>query len=153
MFDAPNFDRLLINRSSCLRHSGIKRRSRSRMCDCSRNARAQRGIARSPGAADGDGRSAKHHQPITYRRAAGPRCYSRKCRGDCGIDDVLLRLREGKAMSPRAHLGPYPLERLEMSIDQPHYRGYATITPFTFPTSLLRTISQCCVLSGFKRTS
>ena len=26
----------------------------------------------------------------------------------CGIDDVLLRLREGNTMVPRAHFGPYP---------------------------------------------
>ena len=27
----------------------------------------------------------------------------------CGIDDVVLRLREGNAMVPRAHFGPIPI--------------------------------------------
>ena len=30
----------------------------------------------------------------------------------CGIDDVVLRLREGNAMAPRAHFGPIPLGRV-----------------------------------------
>ena len=42
--------------------------------------RAQRGIARGPGASDGDGRSARHHQPITHRRAAGARRHRRERR-------------------------------------------------------------------------
>ena len=28
----------------------------------------------------------------------------------CGIDDVVLRLREGNTMVPRAHFGPIPIE-------------------------------------------
>ena len=40
----------------------------------------------------------------------------------CGVDDVLLRLREGNATVPRAHFGPIPLGRGEISIDEPHYR-------------------------------
>ncbi|HEU4341215.1 MAG TPA: GAF domain-containing protein, partial [Candidatus Binatia bacterium] len=35
----------------------------------------------------------------------------------CGIDDVVLRLREGNAMVPRAHFGPMPIGRVEVSID------------------------------------
>ena len=35
----------------------------------------------------------------------------------CGIDDVVLRLREGNAMVPRAHFGSIPIGRAEMSID------------------------------------
>ena len=35
----------------------------------------------------------------------------------CGIDDVVLRLREGNAMVPRAHFGPIPItSRVEISI-------------------------------------
>ena len=40
----------------------------------------------------------------------------------CGIDDVVLRLREGNAMVSRAHFGPIPIGRGEISIDEPQYR-------------------------------
>src|SRR5262249_55300437 len=42
----------------------------------------------------------------------------------CGIDDVLLRLREGNSMVARAHFGPIPIpmSRVEISIDEPWYR-------------------------------
>ena len=41
----------------------------------------------------------------------------------CGIDDVSLRLREGKSMVARAHFGPVtiPDRRLEMSLDEPWF--------------------------------
>ena len=41
-------------------------------------AGAQRGVARGAGAADGDGGSARHHQPIPHGRAAGPRRHRRE---------------------------------------------------------------------------
>ena len=40
----------------------------------------------------------------------------------CGIDDVVLRLHEGNTMVPRAHFGPIPIGRVEISIDEPQYR-------------------------------
>ena len=41
----------------------------------------------------------------------------------CGIDDVVLRLREGNIMVPRAHFGPIPHPaRVEISMDDPQYR-------------------------------
>jgi GAF domain-containing protein len=40
----------------------------------------------------------------------------------CGIDDVLLRLHEGNVMIPRAHFGPIPIGRVEISTDEPHVR-------------------------------
>ncbi len=40
----------------------------------------------------------------------------------CGIDDVLLRLREGDAMAARAHFGPIPILDMEVSIDAPVFR-------------------------------
>ena len=40
----------------------------------------------------------------------------------CGIDDVVLRLHEGDTMVPRAHFGPIPIGRVEISIDEPHHR-------------------------------
>ena len=40
----------------------------------------------------------------------------------CGIDDVVLRLNESNALVPRAHFGPIPIGRVEISIDEPHHR-------------------------------
>ena len=40
--------------------------------------RAQCRIARSAGASDGNGRGARHHQPLAHRRAAGSRRYRRE---------------------------------------------------------------------------
>ena len=41
----------------------------------------------------------------------------------CGIDDVVLRLREGDVMVSRAHFGPIPRTgRVEISIDEPAFR-------------------------------
>ncbi len=40
----------------------------------------------------------------------------------CGIDDVALRLREGDNMLRRAHFGPVPILRVEISIDAPQFR-------------------------------
>src|SRR5262245_8347443 len=40
----------------------------------------------------------------------------------CGIDDVVLRLRVGNVMVRRAHFGPMPIGRVEVSIDEPQYR-------------------------------
>ena len=39
----------------------------------------------------------------------------------CGIDDVTLRLRADNVMVPRAHIGPIPIGRVEISIDEPQY--------------------------------
>src|SRR5262245_36179853 len=41
----------------------------------------------------------------------------------CGIDRLVLRLREGNAMVPRAHFGPAPITSPEISRDEPaHFR-------------------------------
>jgi GAF domain-containing protein/anti-sigma regulatory factor (Ser/Thr protein kinase) len=39
----------------------------------------------------------------------------------CGIDDVVLRLRDGNAMVPRAHYGPIPIGHVEVSSDDPRF--------------------------------
>jgi GAF domain-containing protein len=39
----------------------------------------------------------------------------------CGIDDVLLRLRERNIMVPRAHFGSIPIGRVEISSDEPSF--------------------------------
>ena len=40
----------------------------------------------------------------------------------CGIDDVVLRLRERETMTVRAHFGPIPTGRPQISVDEPQYR-------------------------------
>ena len=40
----------------------------------------------------------------------------------CGIDDVVLRLREANNMLPRAHFGSIPFGRIEISIDEAQFR-------------------------------
>ena len=40
----------------------------------------------------------------------------------CGIDDVVLRLREGDTMVSRSHYGPIPMTRGEIGADEPHVR-------------------------------
>src|SRR6266498_1554670 len=40
----------------------------------------------------------------------------------CGIDDVSLRLREGKKSVLRAHFGPVPIGPVEIGIDAPPIR-------------------------------
>ena len=40
----------------------------------------------------------------------------------CGIDDALLRLREGDAMVARAHFGSIPILNMEISINAPVFR-------------------------------
>src|SRR5262249_45199035 len=40
----------------------------------------------------------------------------------CGIDDVVLRLREENTMVARAHFGSIPINRVEISIDEPQHQ-------------------------------
>jgi len=40
----------------------------------------------------------------------------------CGIDDVVLRLREGDTMTVRAHFGPIPPGRPQIGVDEAQYR-------------------------------
>ena len=40
----------------------------------------------------------------------------------CGVDDVVLRLREGDILLARAHFGPIPIRTDEISMDAPHFR-------------------------------
>src|SRR5262249_49295577 len=37
----------------------------------------------------------------------------------CGVDDVELRLREGNSMISRAHIGPIPVGRVKISVNEP----------------------------------
>ena len=62
----------------------------------------------------------------------------------CGIDDVVLRLREGNAMVPRAHFGPIPVPIgcVEISTDEHIFVGCANVARSTFPMSALRKTFQ-----------
>ena len=40
----------------------------------------------------------------------------------CGVDDVVLRLREGNALIPRAHFGSIPIGRVEIGMDEAQHR-------------------------------
>jgi GAF domain-containing protein len=53
----------------------------------------------------------------------------------CGIDDVVLRLREGNTMVQRAHFGPIPvpMSRVEISIDETHFRWMREHGPLHIP--------------------
>jgi GAF domain-containing protein/anti-sigma regulatory factor (Ser/Thr protein kinase) len=51
----------------------------------------------------------------------------------CGIDDVLLRLREGNTLVPRSHFGPVPSGRADVSIDEPQYRWMREHGPLHIP--------------------
>jgi GAF domain-containing protein len=48
----------------------------------------------------------------------------------CGVDDVLLRLRDGESMTVRAHFGSIPIPRVQVGIDEPQTswtREYGTL--------------------------
>jgi len=40
----------------------------------------------------------------------------------CGIDDVVLRLRDRNTITPRAHFGPIPITRVAISVDEPYFQ-------------------------------
>ena len=78
---------------------------------------------------------------------------SRARHGFVGSMTCVLRLREGDIMVSRAHFGPIPGSRVEMSVLMSHsFAGCASMARFTFPTSARRTIFQCWVLGGVWRT-
>ena len=60
----------------------------------------------------------------------------------CGIDDVVLRLHEGNNSVVRAHFGPVPNPRVEISIDEPQFSWVREHGRSTFPTSARRMISR-----------
>ena len=60
----------------------------------------------------------------------------------CGIDDVVLRLREGNVMVPRAILVLYPVAAARSVLMNHSFVGYGSMAHSTFPTSARRTISQ-----------
>src|ERR1051325_2191253 len=51
----------------------------------------------------------------------------------CGIDDVVLRLREGEYLTVRAHVGPIPTGRAQTGIDEAQYRWICEHGPLAIP--------------------
>ncbi len=56
----------------------------------------------------------------------------------CGIDDVLLRLREGDVMISRAHFGPIPMAGSKSALTSQRHDGCVSKARFTFRTSAPR---------------
>jgi GAF domain-containing protein len=54
----------------------------------------------------------------------------------CGIDDVVLRLREKNSMPVRAHFGPIAIGRFAISMDDPHVRWMAAHGTLNIPDVL-----------------
>ena len=132
-----------LRRSSCHRH---------RECPAySRNSGAQRGVARGPGASDGNAevlgiisRSPTDVQPVLD-------AIVESAARVCGIDDVVLRLRrEGTAMVPRAHFGPYPLAASKSVLMNHGFAGCASMARSTFPTSAQNDFRIRCPSAGLR---
>ena len=69
----------------------------------------------------------------------------------CGIDDVVLRLREGNIMVLRAHFGPISTVAASRSVSMSHgIAGCASMARSTFPMSARRTIFQCWFPGGLR---
>jgi GAF domain-containing protein len=68
----------------------------------------------------------------------------------CGIDDVMLRLCEGSNMVPRAHVGPIPISRLEISTDEPQYRWLREHGTLHVPDAREREELQIGITGGWR---
>ena len=68
----------------------------------------------------------------------------------CGIDDVVLRLREGDTMVSRAHFGPIPIGRVEISTDDLQYRWMHEHGTLHIPDVSDATAFQIVNVSGFR---
>ena len=129
-----------INRSHCLKLLPIKRSSPSRTCGCSKNPGAQRRIARGSGASDRNRRGARHHQPLAHGRAPVLDAIVESAARVCGIDDVLLRLREGNDMVRGLISVPCPLPASRSALMSHSIAGCASMARSTFPMSARRMI-------------
>jgi two-component system, NtrC family, sensor kinase len=68
----------------------------------------------------------------------------------CGIDDVVLRLREVNSMVPRAHVGPMPIMRIEIGIDEPMYHWMRERGTFHVPDVRERNDLQLGVVGSWR---
>src|SRR5215831_3761541 len=112
----------LISRSHSSRLLPIKLSSRSRTCDFSknfqeRNAELREALEHQMATAEVLGiisRSPTDVQPVLD-------AIVESAARVCGIDDVVLRLRERNTMVARAHFGPIPHVRADISCDDPRF--------------------------------
>jgi signal transduction histidine kinase len=72
----------------------------------------------------------------------------------CGIDDVVLRLREGSSLVVGAHFGsiPIPIERSELSMEEPQHRWIYEHGTLHIPDARERTDFPMVSFSGIIRT-
>jgi GAF domain-containing protein len=70
----------------------------------------------------------------------------------CGIDDVELRLHEGNNMISRAHIGPIPTGRVEISVDEPQFRWIREHGTLHIPDVRAQNDFPTSVFSGVFRT-
>src|SRR5262249_17318998 len=70
----------------------------------------------------------------------------------CGIDDVLLRLREGDSLVSRAHFGPIPIPttRVEISMDDLEFRWMHEHGTLHIPDIRERNVFQVINISGWR---
>jgi len=73
----------------------------------------------------------------------------------CGVDDVVLRLRERNAMVARAHFGsiPIPSNRVEISIDTPQFRWMGDHGTLHVPDVRTQSDFPSLGLASFSRTT
>src|SRR5262249_48274934 len=106
---------------------------------------AQCRIARSPGASDGDRRSARYHQPLADGCAAGARC-DRRERGKSSVELMTWYCgsARGTALSRGRILVPYPYPRTaSRSVLMSHsIAGCVSMERFTFRMSASGTTSK-----------
>ena len=84
----------------------------------SRARTKQLGITRGLGASDRNGRGAGYHRCSPTDVQPVLDAIVESASRVCGIDRLVLRLREGNAMVPRAHFGPAPITSPEISADE-----------------------------------
>src|SRR3990172_3988900 len=67
-----------------------------------------------------------------------------------GIDDVVLPLREGDTMNPRAHFGPIPIGRVEISMDDSQFRWMREHGSLHIPDASEQNDPQIVNISGWR---
>jgi GAF domain-containing protein/anti-sigma regulatory factor (Ser/Thr protein kinase) len=68
----------------------------------------------------------------------------------CGIDDVMLRMRVETSMVPRAHVGPVPVYRGEINVEEPQYRWFREYGTLHVPDVRERPDLQVGVIGGWR---
>ena len=136
-FDDFAFARSRISRSLFSKPSPTRRSSRSRTCGLfkeleERNAELREALEHQTATAEVLGiisRSPTDVQPVLD-------AIVESAARVCGIDDVVLRLREGNAMVSRAHVGPLPIASavLSLILTNHSFAGCASMARSTFPT-------------------